>query len=61
METKKGYKTTEFWLTTLGSILTLLNQSGALGTPLPIEPIMAVLGSISAYTMSRSFTKKDKK
>ncbi len=58
MENKKGYKTTEFWLTTLGSILTLLNQSGAIGTPLPLEPIMAILGSISAYALSRGVAKK---
>jgi hypothetical protein len=58
METKKGYRTSEFWLTTIGSILTLLNQSGALGSPLPIEPIMMVMGSIATYAMSRGFAKK---
>jgi hypothetical protein len=57
----KGYKTTEFWLTLLGSLATFANQSGVLGSPLPVEPIMAILGSIAAYAVSRSQTKKGAK
>ena len=54
----KGYKTTEFWLTAIASIGTLLNQSGALGIALPIEAILGVVGAISSYTVSRGLAKK---
>ena len=58
MEIKKGYRTTEFWLTAIGSIGTLLNQSGILGSPLPMDAIMGVLGSIAAYVVSRGVAKR---
>lgn len=58
METRKGYRTTEFWLTAIGSLGALLNQSGALGVVLPMEAIMSVLGTIAAYAVSRGIAKR---
>jgi hypothetical protein len=58
MDVKKGYRTTEFWLTAIGSIGTLLNQSGILGTALPMDAILGVLGSIAAYAVSRGVAKR---
>ena len=60
---KTGYKTTEFWLTVVTTVVTLLNQSGLLGSiVLPVEGIMTVAGVVSTYIISRGFAKiaKDK-
>jgi len=54
---KSGYKTSEFWLTALGSILTLANQSGLIGVPLPTEAVMSLAGMIAAYIGSRGYVK----
>ena len=53
-ETKKGYKTTEFWLTVATSVLVLLN-----GIPLPEQYegfVIAALGAV--YALSRGVAKK---
>lgn len=55
---KTGYKTTEFWVTTLSSIAVILNQSGLLGSfVLPVEAIATVAGIIGAYVISRGVAK----
>jgi hypothetical protein len=56
---KTGYKTTEFWVTVVTSILTLLNQSGFIGTPLPVEAIAGIVGLVATYALSRGLAKKD--
>ena len=54
----KGYKTTEFWVTTISSVAVILNQSGVLGGfVLPIEAIGTVAGIIGAYVISRGVAK----
>lgn len=55
---KKGYKTSEFWLTAFGTLGGLLNQSGAIGTPLPIDALMTLAAMISSYVLSRGVAKK---
>lgn len=50
-----GWKTTEFWLSTLGSAVTM---AGALVGALPAAPAVIVAGSVwAAYTGFRAFTK----
>lgn len=58
METKKGYKTSEFWLTAANSIFTLLNQSGIIGTPIPTEAILMIGGTVMTYIFGRTTVKK---
>jgi hypothetical protein len=55
---KPGYKTTEFYLAVLSSVVTLLNQSGIIGNPLPADAIMTIGGVIAAYIASRTVVKK---
>lgn len=53
-ESRKGYKTTEFWLVTAISVLTVLN-----GIPLPEKYegiVVAALGAV--YALSRGLAKK---
>lgn len=53
-ESKAGYKTTEFWLTVVTSILVVLN-----GIPLPEKYegfVVAALGAV--YALSRGIAKK---
>lgn len=57
-ENKPGYKTTEFWLTAFTSAATLANQSGLLGTPIPVEALTGLVGMVVAYTGGRSFAKR---
>lgn len=55
---KTGYKTTEFWLAVLTSIVTLLNQSGLLGEyTLPTEAILTIGGIVITYILGRSGVK----
>lgn len=54
---KPGYKTTEFWLALISGILGLLNQSGALGAPLPADAIMSVAAPVVTYIATRSVAK----
>lgn len=57
----KGYKTSEFWLTAMGSLLTLANQSGFIGVPLPTDAVMSMAGMLAAYVGSRGLAKVGKK
>jgi hypothetical protein len=52
---KKGYKTTEFWLTLIGGAVVLLN--GAFGWDLDAASITAMAGSVAAYVLGRSYLK----
>lgn len=52
-ETKAGYKTTEFWLTSIIAVLTLL---GTFPLPPKFEPVVAA-GLAAAYTISRGLAK----
>lgn len=53
-ESKAGYKTTEFWLTVVLSILTVVNA-----IPLPEKYEGAVVAALGiAYALSRGFAKK---
>ena len=55
---KTGYKTSEFWVMAVTSIVTLLNQSGALGgIVLPIEAIGTVAAMVFGYVVSRGMAK----
>ena len=64
MEEKKvkaGYKTTEFWLTTVAAILGLLFASGAVEAGTAFDKVLGlvsmVLGSLG-YAVSRGIAKK---
>lgn len=53
-ETKEGYKTTEFWLTVVTSVLVVLN-----GIPLPEKYEGIVVAALAAlYTLSRGTAKQ---
>jgi hypothetical protein len=52
---KKGYKTTEFWLTIIGGAVVLLN--GAFGWDLDAASITGMVGSVAAYVIGRSYLK----
>lgn len=53
-ESKAGYKTTEFWVAVVVSLLTLLD-----GIPLPEKFEAIVIGAITvAYALSRGLAKK---
>lgn len=55
---KPGYKTSEFWVTTITSIATVINQSGVLGSfALPVESIATVAGIVATYVLSRGIAK----
>ncbi len=55
---KTGYKTSEFWITTISSIAVILNQSGVLGSfVLPVEAIATIAGIIGSYVISRGVAK----
>ena len=54
----KGYKTSEFWIATVTSIVVILNQSGILGSVvLPVEAIGTIAGIVGAYVISRGVAK----
>lgn len=54
----KGYKTTEFWVTTLSSLAVIANQSGLLGDfILPVEAIATIAGIVGSYVISRGVAK----
>lgn len=56
---KPGYKTSEFWMTAMVTIISLLNQSGLLGSiVMPPETLAAVIMPIMTYIISRHKTKK---
>lgn len=53
-ETKKGYKTTEFWLTILGSLAVVFN-----GVPLPESKEGYVVAAlVGLYAVARGLAKK---
>jgi len=56
--TKPGYKTTEFWLSALTAMLTILNQSGAIGHAIPTDAVLSIAGVVAAYIASRAVVKK---
>lgn len=58
METKPGFKTSEFWLAAITSVVTLLNDSGVMGSfQLPTETIITVAGVVVTYILGRSVVK----
>jgi hypothetical protein len=57
MNTTKGYKTSEFWIGTVATVGSILNQSGALGAPLPVDLISQLLYLVMSYIGGRSAIK----
>ncbi len=61
MPVKKGYKTTEFWLTVVAAILPLLYASGLIGEGTTIDKIISagltVLAALG-YSVARGIAKK---
>lgn len=55
MEDRKGIQTSEFWVTAVTSIVTLLNSG--LGWSLPTEAIATMAGVAAAYILSRGLKK----
>lgn len=53
-ETRKGYKTTEFWLTILSVVAVNLD---AIPVPDKYKPVVSAL-VVAAYTISRGIAKK---
>lgn len=54
----KGYRTSEFWVTVIVTVATLLNQSGILGSVvLPIEVVTTIAGIAASYIVSRGLAK----
>lgn len=62
IQTKPGYKTTEFWLSTAAMIVSILYASGAIGAgESSVDKTVALIaGALAAmgYTVSRSIVKK---
>lgn len=54
---KPGWKTTEFWLTSIYALVAILNGSGALHYQIPLETVAAAGQGIAVYVASRSVTK----
>lgn len=55
---KPGYKTSEFWVTAITSIATIVNQSGVLETfVLPVEALATIAGLAATYILSRGLAK----
>lgn len=53
---KSGWKTSEFWVTTVTSIVTIINQAD-LGFTLPTEAIATIAGLAATYILSRGIAK----
>lgn len=51
-----GIKTTEFWLTLFGANIPII--SSLFGLNLPVEGILAAVGTIISYIAGRTVTKK---
>jgi len=64
MDTKPGYKTTEFWLTFAAMVLSLLFAAGLFGEQSAVYKVLevgaAVLASLG-YTVTRGAIKKASK
>ena len=56
METKTGWKTTEFWSMAAVSLVTMLNQ--AFGWNIPPESLATLAGLVASYVIGRALTKK---
>jgi hypothetical protein len=52
---KKGYKTTEFWLTLLTGGLIVVE--GTTGLDLDNEGIIAIVGTVASYVVGRGYLK----
>ena len=60
---KAGYKTTEFWLTVVASIVGLLFASGAIAEGSDLDKIMGMGATVLAgmgYSVSRGISKHNK-
>lgn len=60
METKQGYKTTEFWLTLVATLVGAAVASGAIPETSPWAQALGLVSSLLAaagYTAARSFVK----
>lgn len=58
---KKGYKTSEFWLTVGAFVLSALFASDVIPTESHIDKVAAIVGTLltsMGYTVSRSIVKK---
>lgn len=53
---KPGWKTTEFWSTVATSLVVVLNQ--AFGWHIPVDTVLALVGGVAAYVLSRGLAKK---
>ena len=54
----KGYKTSEFWVTTVTSLVVALNSSGILGAvQIPTGIIQTLVGLAVSYILGRSIVK----
>ena len=59
---KSGHKTTEFWTMLAGSLASILNQSGFLGSfQVPTETVVTMAGLIASYILSRGLAKLNAK
>ena len=55
---KPGYKTSEFWVVIVTSILTWLNHSGALGSlQIPVESLSSLIILAVTYVVGRTGVK----
>ena len=60
METKPGYKTTEFWFSVVAAIVGLLFAAGVVPTGSTFEQVLSLVATILAalgYTVSRAIAK----
>lgn len=60
---KPGYKTTEFWLTSVAALLGLLFASGAISDGSQIDKVLGMAATVLSgmgYSVSRGLAKKDK-
>jgi hypothetical protein len=59
---KPGYKTTEFWLTSVAALIGLLFASGAISDGSQIDKILGMASTVLAgmgYSVSRGLAKKN--
>ena len=58
---KSGYKTTEFWFSSIAELLGILFASGAIAEGSSIEKVMGMAASVLVvlgYSVSRGFSKR---
>lgn len=55
-EKKAGWKTSEFWVTVVASVIAILNK--AFDWNIPTDTLTQVVGVIAAYVLSRGLAKK---